>query len=171
MPNFNPLGIFFLQINMKLKHSPLLVGILCIGIWGSCDQSSIISDNKPIDNKAWLNTSPTSFQFHISDKTKRYDILMDIRHTPEYAFSNLFVLIYQRGSDKKQYTFRKEIKMARSDGKWIGKSSGSLYNNQSVIHKDYQFPDTGIYTISIEQHMKENPLKEITDVGLTVVPK
>lgn len=156
---------------MRLKRTPFLIGILCICIGGSCEQTSIINDNKPIDNKAWLNTSPPRFQFHISDKTKRYDVLMDVRHTPEYAFSNLFVLIYQRGPDKKQYTFRKEIKMARSDGKWIGKSSGSLYNNQSIIHKDYQFPDTGMYTISIEQHMKENPLKEITDVGLTVVPK
>lgn len=156
---------------MKLKSSPFLIGLLCIGIGCSCDQTFVINENKPIDNKAWLNTSPPSFQFHIGDKTKRYDVLMDVRHTTEYAFSNLFVLIYQRGPGKKQYTYRKEIKMARSDGKWLGKSSGSLYNNQSIIHKDYLFPDTGIYTISIEQNMKENPLKEITDVGLTIVPK
>ncbi len=156
---------------MKLKRTPLLLGLLCIGIGYSCDQPFVINENKPIGNKAWLNTSLPSFKFHIADKNKRYDVLMDVRHTPEYAFSNLFVLIYQLGPDKKQYTFRKEIKMARADGKWIGKSSGSLYNNQSVIHKDYLFPDTGTYTIAIEQHMKDNPLKEITDVGLTVVPK
>ena len=96
---------------------------------------------------------------------------MDIRHTPEYAFSNLFVLIHQQGPDKKRYTFRKEVKLAKPDGKWTGKSSGSLYNNQTIIHNDYQFPDTGLYIVSIEQHMRENPLKEITDIGLKVIPK
>jgi len=61
--------------------------------------------------------------------------------------------------------------LAKSDGKWIGKSSGSLYNQQSIIHQDYVFPDTGLYTISIEQNMRDNPLQEITDIGLTVIPK
>ncbi|MDM1296057.1 gliding motility lipoprotein GldH [Sphingobacterium sp. N143] len=154
---------------MKLKA--FLFGILCTGLWVSCDQTAILNENNPIDNKAWLYTSPSTFQFHISDNTKKYDVLMDIRHTPEYAFSNLFVLIHQQGPDKKRYTFRKEVKLAKPDGKWTGKSSGSLYNNQTIIHNDYQFPDTGLYIVSIEQHMRENPLKEITDIGLKVIPK
>jgi len=170
MPNFKMLGIFYLY-RFKMKLKTFLFGVLCIGLWASCDQTAIINENKPIENKTWLYTSHPSFQFHISDKTKKYDVLIDVRHTPEYAFSNLFVLIYQQGPDKKTNTFRKEIKLAKSDGKWIGKSSGSLYNQQSIIHQDYIFPDTGLYTISIEQNMRDNPLQEITDIGLTLIPK
>ncbi|MDF2479020.1 MAG: hypothetical protein K0S24_4503 [Sphingobacterium sp.] len=170
MPNFKMLGIFYLY-RFKMKLKAFLFGILSIGLWASCDQTAILNENKPIENKIWLYTSRPSFQFHISDNTKKYDVFMDVRHTPEYAFSNLFVLIYQQTPNKKTLTFRKEIKLAKSDGKWSGKSSGSLYNQQAIIHKDYVFPDTGLYTISIEQNMRENPLQEITDIGLTVIPK
>lgn len=154
---------------MRLKV--FLFGVVCFGLWASCDQMAILNENKPIGNKVWLYTSPVSFKFRIDDKTKKYDVFIDVRHTPEYAFSNIFLLVHQHGPDRKRYTFRKEIKLAKSDGKWTGKSSGSLYNNQSLIHKDFLFPDTGLYTISVEQNMRENPLKEITDIGLTIIPK
>lgn len=154
-----------------MRQKAFLVGILCMGLFTSCEQTAILNEDKPIDNKTWLNSSHPNFQFHIADKTKKYDVFIHVRHTPEYAFSNLFVLIHQQGPDKKQLTFRKEIKLAQSDGKWIGTSSGSLYSQQSLIHQNYLFPDTGRYNISVEQNMRENPLKEITDIGLTVVPK
>lgn len=78
-------------------------------------------------------------------------------------------MVYEKGPHTKEYIFRKELKLAQLDGKWTGKSAGSLYTQQSLIHKDYVFPDTGVYHFSIEQNMRDNPLMEISDVGLNII--
>ena len=38
-----------------------------------------------------------------------------------------------------------------------------------LAKKDYSFPDTGIYTFTVEQNMRDNPLKNVVDVGIKVV--
>jgi gliding motility-associated lipoprotein GldH len=41
-----------------------------------------------------------------------------------------------------------------------------------LIYKEgYKFPSVGTYTIIIEQNMRDNPLKNISDVGIRVEPK
>jgi gliding motility-associated lipoprotein GldH len=43
-----------------------------------------------------------------------------------------------------------------------------LYSYQLPIYLNYRFPAKGTYIFELEQNMRDNPLKEITDVGLRV---
>lgn len=147
------------------------MAIFALSSFVSCDSNTIIDQNQSIDNRSWKYDDKKIFKVHVTDISKKYDVLLNIRHSSFYPYANLFVLIDEKAPKTKEYTFRKELKLAELDGKWTGKSAGSLYAHQTLIHQDYVFPDTGLYTFSIVQNMRDNPLKEITDVGLNIVAK
>ena len=62
---------------------------------------------------------------------------------------------------------RYELKLASNTGEWLGSGSGSLYSYQ-IPFKTIRFPAKGIYNFEIEQNMRDNPLHEVSDIGLRV---
>lgn len=151
----------------KHIHNLLFTFIL----FTSCDQTSFYDVNKPINNRTWSYSTPVKFNVDISDSKTKYDVYVSIRHTPEYNYSNLFILLHQSGNKVKDTTHRHEIKLAELDGRWLGTSAGSLLNTEFKAIENFIFPDTGTYTFTIEQNMRDNPLKNISDVGLKIIKK
>lgn len=154
-----------------MKKNTFLIGCILLLLFGSCDSNTIIDENVSINKKEWIRSNKPSFDIHISDISKKYDIWLNIRHTSNYPYSNLFLLVHQTGPKTKAYIFRKELKLADADGRWTGISAGSLYTQHSLIHKNYSFPDTGVYHFAFEQSMRDNPLMEIADIGLNIKSK
>ncbi|MCA5005388.1 gliding motility lipoprotein GldH [Sphingobacterium bovistauri] len=138
---------------------------------GSCMDNSSFEENKVIANRSWDYAQIPTFSVKIKDNKAKYDVLISVRHTNQYDFSNLFILLHEKGKGLLDTAYRKEIKLAELDGKWTGKSSGSLYETQYLAKENFTFPDTGTYTFSIEQNMRVNPLTEISDVGIKLLKK
>lgn len=137
----------------------------------ACEQESFYEVNKPIENRSWSYNNQPSFPIHITDNTAKYDLYVHPRHTAEYKYANLFFLLHQKGPKLQDTAFRYEVKLAELDGRWTGKNSGNLYSNEFLIKKDIVFPDTGIYQFALEQNMREEPLKYISDIGIKLVKK
>jgi gliding motility-associated lipoprotein GldH len=97
-----------------------------------------------------------------------YNLFINLRHTADYRYSNIYIRIRQINPDKSIKLFRKEFRLANPDGEWLGTGSGNLYSYQLPIYLNYRFPAKGTYIFELEQNMRDNPLKEITDVGLRV---
>ena len=137
----------------------------------SCTDNALYNENKAIVNRSWEYSQIPSFSVKIDDKKAKYDIFINVRHTNLYDYSNLFVLLHEKGKGLIDTSYRKEIKLAELDGKWLGHSSGSLYEIQYLAKPNFSFPDTGTYTFAIEQNMRTNPLLEINDVGIKIIKK
>ncbi len=88
--------------------------------------------------------------------------------TADYKYSNIFILIHQTNPDKKASTIRYEFKLANADGEWLGDGSGNIYTYQVPFRTNYKFPARGTYTFEMEQNMRDNPLHEVSDVGMRV---
>ena len=58
--------------------------------------------------------------------------------------------------------------LADPSGKWRGKGSGELINNQILFKMNFRFPMSGKYIFIMEQGMRRKELKGIADVGLRV---
>jgi gliding motility-associated lipoprotein GldH len=93
---------------------------------------------------------------------------MNLRVTSDYKYSNIFVLISQSGPNIKNASQRYEMRLADKEGQWLGKGSGNLYSYQEPFLVNHIFPAKGTYTFLIEQNMRDNPLREVSDVGLRV---
>lgn len=139
-------------------------------IFASCADNAIIDVNKEIDSRNWSYIKKVSIPVKIEDVGKAYNLYMNLRHTANYKYSNIFVLIKQINPGGKKATERKEFQLAYPDGEWLGSGAGNLYTYQLLFREKYVFPAPGIYTFEFEQNMRDNPLREIRDVGIRVEP-
>lgn len=148
-----------------------IVGIiLCAVVFNACTDNAIVDVNKEIESRNWSYIRKVSIPVKIDDAGKAYNLFMNLRHTADYKYSNIFVLIKQINPDGKTTTERQEFQLAYPDGEWLGSGSGNLYTYQLLFKKKYIFPSPGTYTFEFEQNMRDNPLREIRDIGLRVEP-
>ncbi|MDB4923937.1 gliding motility lipoprotein GldH [Mucilaginibacter sp.] len=135
---------------------------------GCTDKNAVIDQNMEVPGHNWTYLNRFKFPVKIDEEKQAYNLYMNLRVTGDYKYSNLFVLISQTGPDKKTATKRYEMKLANKDGEWLGKGSGNLYSYQVPFVVKYTFPAKGTYTFTVEQNMRDNPLREVSDVGLRV---
>lgn len=147
----------------------IIYSFLIVQGLSSCNSNAIFDQNSTIKDRVWTYDQKPSYAVQVNDNTAKYNIYINLRHTSEYSYSNLFVLLHEKGSQLKDSAYRKEIPLAALDGRWLGKSAASLYSVSYLAKENFSFPDTGKYIFSIEQNMRENPLKDIVDIGIKVV--
>lgn len=140
------------------------------GLVTSCSDAALIDKNIPIENRSWDYANKPSIEVQVLDTSQRYDVYLNFRHTNQYAYSNVFVLLQQQYPGGLTDTTRVEIKLAESDGRWLGNGSGSIFSHQQLVKKHYSFPDTGRYIFTFEQNMRKNPLPAVADVGIRITP-
>jgi len=149
---------------LNLFFAALLTGVLA----GCNDPASVIDQNTPVNDHNWTYAGKFSYTVKIDDEKIPYNLYMNLRVTADYKYSNLFVLITQTDPGNKTKITRYELKLASKDGAWLGSGSGNLYSYQVPFRTNYKFPARGVYHFSIEQNMRDNPLREVSDVGIRV---
>lgn len=155
-----------------MKKQLILFGLIlsaCIVTLSGCiDKNAVIDESIEIANHNWTYINTARFSFKIDDEKAPYNLYMNLRVTGDYKYSNIFVLISQLGPGIKNASKRYELRLATKEGEWLGKGSGNLYSYQEPFLINHMFPAKGTYTFIIEQNMRDNPLREVSDVGLRV---
>ena len=93
---------------------------------------------------------------------------INIRHTTEYKFRNIFLFVDTFFPDGSQSRDTVEIMLADPKGKWFGKGIGSIRSNQVLLKRGFSFPLKGHYKFRIEQGMRVPELMGIKDVGIRI---
>ena len=120
------------------------------------------------NSNGWNTDSIIRYQYMIIDTTKEYKLSLNIRHTVDYKFQNLFLFL--DGSHKDTI----EINLADKNGKWIGSGISDIRELNYVFHYDKVFYKKGEHILSVEQAMrygaeeKIKNLQQIVDIGLIV---
>lgn len=140
-----------------------------VSIFTSCgDSVTVVDSNVELGKRNWGYTEKVRIPVNIEETGIPYNVYLNLRHTSDYKYSNIFLLIHITSPDGKKTTERKEFKLALSDGEWLGSGSGNLYSYQLMIRENYKFPLKGKYMIELEQNMRDNPLDQVTDAGIRV---
>ena len=134
----------------------------------SCSGSTYYRENCEIDKSGWSKTKPTEFKVHITKNKQPYNTYVIVRHNALYKYNNLwlFINISDPAGNKKTDTV--ECVLSEPGGKWYGSGLGDMKTLKLAYRQQVTFPDTGIYTFSIEQAMREEPLANIIDIGFSL---
>lgn len=154
-------------MNLRVKY--ILIIFLVATSLASCQDTQTIADtNKEIPGRNWNYTEKLEIPVKIDSVGIPYNLYLNLRHTPQYKYSNIFILIHITGPDGKKKTERREFKLALPDGEWLGSGSGNLYSYQLLFKENYKFPAKGTYKFELEQNMRDNPLDGVSDAGIRI---
>jgi len=145
----------------------LLFAVMLPLLFGGCDTNNIADTNQTMPSRNWSYANKVKVMVDITDSSKLFNIYFKLRHTADYRYSNIFVLLNVKTPQKKR-SRRYEFKLAQADGQWNGSGSGNLYTYTFPLLSNFKFPAPGKYELELEQNMRDNPLKEISDAGIKV---
>lgn len=135
----------------------------------SCqDSATVVDTNIELNKRNWSYTDKISVPVKIENADIPYNVYLNLRHTADYKYSNIFILIHITDPNGKKITERKEFKLALADGEWLGSGSGNRYSHQLKFKSNYKFPKKGTYIFELEQNMRDNPLNHVSDAGIRV---
>lgn len=144
--------------------------LFILTLWSSCLPSNRFEDSMAIPNHVWKSKFNPSFRFKINDTLSHYrmDILM--RHTDAYSFSNIWLLIQTKFPDGTIKEQKVEFPLAEKSGKWIARGIGEVFEHKLLMSPSglTKFPQKGNYVLTLIPIMRQDPLKEIMSVGLSI---
>jgi gliding motility-associated lipoprotein GldH len=153
---------------MKLLKNLLLL-IFTAMLFVACNDGAIVDTFEAVPNQNWTYIKPIKASINVEDSTKTYHIYINFRHTVDYKYANIWLRLHVIGPKLKDEPLRQEFQLALPNGEWLGSGTGNLFSYQLIFKEGYKFPSKGKYTILVEQNMRDNPLKDISDVGVRIV--
>lgn len=151
--------------------SRLLIIALFVFSLTSCQEGPFYEKNSNIPDQLWGIGIKPEFQIDVQDNQAKYDLFVNLRHTPYYPYSDFSFRVNLNRNALQDSSKHYELKMADADGRWIGNSAGNLYEQSLLIKENFVFPDTGKYIFTVEHNMIDNPLPGINDVGINIIKK
>ncbi|MCP4553172.1 MAG: gliding motility lipoprotein GldH [Bacteroidetes bacterium] len=153
---------------MNKKHLTILLYLYIVVIVASC-QSNLIFNEKKTISQPWDNSETVNFELEITDTLAYYKMNLILRNTTDYKYSNLFLFVNTRFPDGHKSRDTLEFVLADINGKWLGKGSGKIKDNNISVRQGLVFPRTGIYNFEFEQAMRTTSLYGIIDIGLQLI--
>jgi gliding motility-associated lipoprotein GldH len=164
--------ILFLYKCTELKKLPVLLFLLFTSLWMGCAApDGIYEKNIALPGQQWADSFRPSFSFTISDKDTayRYNIFIVLRHTDAYNYNNIWIrgTIRQPG-DSTARNDRYDLLLATNDKGWLGTGMEDIYEQRVSIQQSTRFKQPGVYSFTLEQVMREDPLKHVLNVGVRI---
>lgn len=154
---------------MKTSKLIIAVSLMCIIVLAtqSCSDNALYDSAYSFKGNEWQKSDTASFYVDVTDSITNYDFILSLRTTKDYLYSNLWVHIMITSPDQSTSKVAQKIPLAKPDGSWIGKVSGSLV--ESRLRFDAKnFPIKGQYLFQITNATQEEVIEEVVDIGLRI---
>lgn len=145
--------IFFLTLNVVLS---------------SCGPDYIFQKNYTFDSYGWAQSDSLFFSVPITDTLRIYNLYLDVDHTDDYAYQNMYVRIHTTFPDQQKLTERVSISLAKKSGQWNGECKGKNCQLRVNIQEGAFFNQPGDYTFMVEQFMRHDTLAAIRGIALMI---
>jgi len=135
----------------------------------SCGPKALFDNNKSFEDDVWKAGDIVRFDVKLEDTTSLCKFYLNVRHSTDYRYANLFLFIGTTFPDGREARDTVECILAEPSGKWLGKGISNIRDNQVLLRRGIRFPQQGTYIFELEQAMREPELEGIMDIGLRIV--
>ena len=163
----------FLPTNMRgLKKLPgFLLMTCCFHLLACSPPSGVFEKDIALPGQQWNSGFRPTISFDIgdSDTAYRYNIYLVLRHTDAYNYNNIWIrgTVRQPG-DTASRSERYDLELATNEKGWLGSGMDDIYEHRVEIQQETRFTHPGVYSFTLEQIMREDPLKHILNVGVRI---
>jgi gliding motility-associated lipoprotein GldH len=147
------------------------IGVLILAtslVLVSCFDIPEYSESRVVDSKVWASSDTIHFDMNIANDSALYDCFVDVRHTGDYPFSNLYLFLDLTYPNGKHRVDTLECVLADKRGKWYGSGLGDIVDHRIEYKSGIKFPAAGSYSLDITHGMRVDPLDGVTDMGFRI---
>lgn len=155
-----------IHFNFKFLAGLAMISVFLM-LW-SCDANRFYDQSLELPEDGWHKDSTAGFTVQVEDTTKAYDFFITLRNNDDYPYRNFYLFMITTLPNQNMTRDTLELILADRQGKWLGKGFGAVKDNQIMVRKDLLFPLSGTYHFMIQQAMRQEKLKGITDVGIRI---
>jgi gliding motility-associated lipoprotein GldH len=145
----------------------LIIVVLLLLPVASCDSGTVYDRYEHTEQGVWRWQDAMEFRVDISDTLSMNNIYLQVRHTVEYPFSNLYMFVHVKSPLGQHMTDTINMVLAAPDGKWTGKGNGNIRELMLLYRRQTQFRGPGTYVFTLEQAMRQ-PELPVTDLGIRI---
>ena len=153
------------------KHSFLLQLTICFVsavVLFSCSTIDVFEKFESFPKNEWHVSKQPSFSFEVKDTTAPYYIYFVIRHTDAYKYNNIWVNIGTQSPLGAMQTQLVNVKLADNSNGWLGAGMDDIFDSRIKITKAPVALKAGVYTFTISQAMRDEPLAAVLSAGIRV---
>lgn len=135
----------------------------------SCDDSVVYKAFEDIPDGMWYLKNKPQFKVDIKDTNQTYNVYYVIRNASQYPYYNLYLTREINTPDGAKSNVMQEIFLSNEvTGKPYGNGLGDLFDHKILALKNHKFERSGLYTFTLSQAMRQNPLPFVLSVGISV---
>ena len=137
----------------------------------SCTTIDLYEKSVTIPKHQWESSFKPSFEFTIKDTSAPYTLFFILRHNEKYSFNNIYINVYVKGPGQDSAVkIQQDLVLATNDKGWLATGMDDIYEHRIPLAPE-QSLKAGTYVFTIEQIMREDPLKNVLNAGLRIEKK
>ncbi|MBO7608691.1 MAG: gliding motility lipoprotein GldH [Muribaculaceae bacterium] len=160
---------------VKIGHGRIMAAMVLAALVAVCTTSSCSPQQhssgyfSPINaGEGWDRSMPIVFEPQYNDSSATYDIVVAVRHTHSYEYSNLHVVVdLMADSNRIACRIPAQFDVADEYGNWHGTGFGTFFQCKTMVAQDVS--PSQARKVVIWQAMADTvALRHITEVGIIV---
>jgi gliding motility-associated lipoprotein GldH len=137
---------------------------LCLS---TCITVDLYEKTVSLPDHEWKSDNKPEFNFNITDTTSRYQAFFVIRHTEKYSYKNIWINLYSQPPGDTLHKAPYEIQLAINEKGWLATGMDDIYEHREKLTQPVKLK-AGTYKLILENIMREDPLKEVLNVGIRI---
>ena len=150
-----------------MKHFIFKLFIAVTFLFAGCNTIDVYEKTAAIPHHEWSSTNHLTFSFTATDTLAYYNIYLVLRHTESYHFNNIWINFTSAIPGKKPQTQRLNPLLANANG-WLGSAMDDIIEQRVLLFSHPTRLSKGVYTFSLQQIMREDPLQNVLNAGIRV---
>lgn len=137
----------------------------------SCTEGAFYQSSLQPTNGVWTYDAPLSFEFDIQDTIARYDFYLDVQHSPDYPFQNLYVKVITEHPQTPPQEDVVSLELANKLGLWEGKCTNDKCKVRIPLQTNARFDEIGPYALRFNQYTRTDSLQGVLEMALSIQKK
>ena len=134
----------------------------------SCGPDIIYEKDYELPETGWSYADTLNFEVSIQDTLGVYNLFLDLTHSREYPFENMYVRIHTTFPSGRRITQQVSLELAGEAGIWKGDCGSEFCQIAIPIQTNAYFDQPGTYEFTLEQYMRRNPLPGVQSIAFRV---
>jgi gliding motility-associated lipoprotein GldH len=146
----------------------ILIAITLSFAISSCRQDEVFRKYQKLDNYQWNKDKNIVYNFEINDIKNIYDVLIAIRHTPQYPYANLQLNMSIISPSGQERTKDHDLYIRNNNGSFKGEGMGDIYDVEFLALEKINFTEQGKYTVELHSLMPKYSTPALMEIGLII---